>query len=172
MKKTGIRALIFDYGGVISKPQNLDSVQEILQILGTDENSFRGVYYAQRKNYDNGQLSGKEYWLNILQYFGLEANESKVNTLIQEDVRSWAQINGPMIRFIEERRAEVEKLAIISNMTRDTLTYIKNHFEWLKVFDEQIYSCEIGINKPDIRIYEFCLRSLDISAQECLFVDD
>ena len=77
-----------------------------------------------------------------------------------------------MIRFIEERRAEVEKLAIISNMAGDTLTYMNSHFEWLRNFDEQIYSCEIGINKPDIRIYEACLSSLDIAAQECLFVDD
>ncbi|MFN2232791.1 MAG: HAD family phosphatase, partial [Anaerolineales bacterium] len=60
MKKTGIRALILDYGGVISNPQNLAHFQEILQILGIEENRFLEVYYTQRKNYDNGQLSGQE----------------------------------------------------------------------------------------------------------------
>ena len=172
MKKTGIRALIFDYGGVISKPQNIDHFQEILQILGIEENRFMEVYYTQRKNYDNGQLSGQEYWLEILQYFGFEPNGSMVEDLIRTDVKSWTEINRPMIGFIKESRGKVEKLAIISNMMRDTLSYMKRHFEWLEIFDDKIYSCEIGINKPDIRIFELCLNSLDIPPQACLFVDD
>jgi putative hydrolase of the HAD superfamily len=172
MEKTGIRALIFDYGGVISKPQNLDAFQEILLMPGIDENYFREIYYAHRKNYDNGQLSGQEYWRQILQYFGLEAHESLVKNLIQADVKSWTQIDGSMVRFITATRPKVEKLAIISNMIRDTLTYMQSHYEWLNIFDVQIYSCEIGITKPDSRIFEHCLNSLEVSAHECLFVDD
>ena len=49
---------------------------------------------------------------------------------------------------------------------------MKNHFQWLELFDELIYSCEIGKNKPDKRIYEACLSRLEIPPQECLFVDD
>jgi putative hydrolase of the HAD superfamily len=172
MKKTGIRALILDYGGVISKPQNLDCFQEFLQVLEIDESRFMDVYYAQRKNYDNGKLSGKEYWLKILDQLDLEPNDSLTDDLIRADVKSWTEINRSMIEFIEESRRNVEKLAIISNMMRDTLAYMKSHFEWLEFFDDQIYSCKIGINKPDIRIFEFCLNRLDISPQACLFVDD
>jgi len=172
MEKSGIRALIFDYGGVISQPQKLDPFRDLLLMLGIDENNFREIYYAHRKNYDNGQLSGSEYWHKILQSCGLEAHEATINQLIQADVTSWTQINPAMIQFIEASRREVEKLAIISNMIRDTLTYIKSHFAWLNFFDEQIYSCELGINKPDIRIFDDCLNSLNVSAQECLFVDD
>ena len=172
MKKTGISALILDYGGVISKPQNLEHFQEIIRVLGTNENYFMEVYYTYRKDYDNGQLSGKEYWFKILQHFGHEPNDSFANNLIKVDVKSWTEINRSMVGFIEESRDRVEKLAIISNMMRDTLAYMKSHYEWLKIFDEEIYSCEIGINKPDIRIFEFCLKRLGISPQACLFVDD
>ena len=172
MKNIGIRALILDYGGVISKPQNLDHFQELLQILRIDESRFIDVYYAYRKNYDNGQLSGKEYWCKILHNLGHQLNETMMDDLIRADVKSWTEINRSMIGFIEECRSNVEKLAIISNMMRDTLAYMKIHYEWLELFDEEIYSCEIGINKPDIRIFEFCLNKLGISPQACLFVDD
>jgi putative hydrolase of the HAD superfamily len=172
MEKLGIRALIFDYGGVISQPQKLDAFQGILLKTGIDEHQFREIYYAHRRNYDNGQLSGSEYWHKILQFWGHETSESTINHLIQADVKSWTHINRTMIRFIESYRAEVEKLAIISNMVRDTLAYLQNHFAWLNIFDYQIYSCELGINKPDSRIYEYCLNSLNVPAQECLFVDD
>jgi putative hydrolase of the HAD superfamily len=117
MGKTIIRALTLDYGGVISKPQNPDNVNNILQILSQDHNDFMDLYRSKRDNYDNGQLSGEEYWHSILQHYGLEQNDSKVSNLIHEDVKSWTQINDSMIQFIKESRGKLHKLAIISNMT-------------------------------------------------------
>lgn len=172
MKKTKIRALILDYGGVISKPQNPENVNNILQILKQDYNDFRKVYQGKRENYDNGKLSGEEYWNSILQHYGLKLNDYEITNLIQEDVKSWTQINDVMIQFIKESRRKLHKLSILSNMTRDTSAYMKRHFQWLEIFDELIFSWEIGINKPDTRIYEACLSKLQISPHECLFVDD
>jgi epoxide hydrolase-like predicted phosphatase len=172
MGKTRIRAIVLDYGGVLSKPQNPDNVNNMLQILSQDDNEFRKAYQSNRGNYDNGQLSGVEYWHGIIQHFGLEPNDSQVTNLIREDIKSWTQINDPMIQFIKESRGKVHKLAIISNMTIDTLAFMKKHFQWLELFDELIYSCEIGKNKPDQRMYEACLSRLEIPPRECLFVDD
>ena len=172
MGKTRIRALVLDYGGVISKPQNPDNVNNILQIISQNDNDFRSVYRSKRANYDNGQLSGEEYWHSILQHFGLEQNDSKVTKLIQEDIKSWTQINDSMIQFIKESREKLHTLAIISNMTRDCLVYMKKHFQWLELFDELIFSCELGKNKPDARIYEAFFSRIEIPPQECLFADD
>ena len=172
MGKTRIRALVLDYGGVISNPQNSDNVNNMLQILSQDHNDFRSVYRSKRENYDNGQLSGEEYWHSILQHYGLEQNDSKVTKLIQEDIKSWTQIDDSMIQFIKESREKLYKLAIISNMTRDCLVYMKKHFQWLEFFDELIFSCEFGMNKPDASIYEACSSRIKLPPQDCLFVDD
>lgn len=172
MGKYGVKALILDYGGVISKPQNPQFKEYIQKILRPDEQDFLDVYHDKRGNYDNGQLTGEEYWLEILGHFGLELDKSEIAQIIQEEVKSWTQINEPMMQFIKESRVRLHKLAIISNMTRDTLVYMNKHFQWLELFDELTYSCEIGINKPDARIYEACLNQLENSPQECLFVDD
>ena len=77
-----------------------------------------------------------------------------------------------MIQFIKESREKLHTLAIISNMTRDTLSFMKKHFQWLELFDELIFSCDFGKNKPDARIYEACLSRIEIPRHECLFVDD
>lgn len=172
MEKTKIRAIILDYGGVISKPQNLDNVDNMIQFLNQDYNEFIKIYLSNRGSYDSGQLSGKEYWQRILQQFGLEFFGSKIDKLIHEDVESWTKINDSMIKFVEEVRSNVRKVAMISNMTRDTLVYMKLYFQWLDFFDELIFSCDLGINKPDSRIYDACLRKIEISPKECLFVDD
>ena len=172
MGKKRIRALVLDYGGVISQPQNPENVNNMLQILCQDENDFRSVYRSRRENYDNAQLSGEEYWHSILQHYGLEQNDSKVTKLIYEDIKSWTQIDDSMMQFIKENREKLHRLAIISNMTRDCLVYMKKHFQWLELFDELIYSCEFGKNKPDAKIYEFFLNRIKIPPQECLFADD
>lgn len=172
MSKIRIRALILDYGGVISQPQNPDNVNNILRSLKQDHNGFREVYRRQRAQYDSGQISGEQYWINILQHYGLNPNGFEIARLIQEDVKSWTQINESMIQFITEGRSKIHKLAMISNMTRDTLAFMRKHYSWLELFDELCFSCEVGKNKPDREIFETCLRKLKVYRNECLFVDD
>ncbi len=172
MDRIKVRAIILDYGGVISQPQNSQIINDILRSLGQEYDGFKEVYRSQRGRYDSGQISGEEYWINILRHYGLEPSGFEIAHLIREDVRSWMQINEAMIQFITECRGKMHRLAMISNMTTDSLAFIKEHFQWLELFDELILSCEIGINKPDRQIYEACLRRLNMCPNECLFVDD
>jgi putative hydrolase of the HAD superfamily len=172
MNKTKIRALILDYGGVISLPQNPQNVDNILTRLGKERNDFRQVYRSWRPMYDNGQLSGTEYWAKILEHYRIEPDEHLIARIIREDVQSWTHLNDQVLEFIRERRNQVGKLAIISNMTRETLAFMREHFEWLDLFDELTFSCAVGINKPAKAIYETCLGRLGVPPGECLFVDD
>jgi HAD superfamily hydrolase (TIGR01493 family) len=61
---------------------------------------------------------------------------------------------------------------MLSNMTRDALAFIREHFQWLALFDSLTFSCELGTVKPDRRIYQACLDALALPADQCLFVDD
>lgn len=172
MKKISIRALILDYGGVISLPQNPENVTNILRLMDRDYQSFYSAYLRQRAQYDRAQISGDQYWRDLLLQCGLDPVDFDTAHLIQEDVVSWTQINPAVIQFITEKRSQIGKLAMISNMTVDTLAYMRVHFGWLGLFDDLCFSCDLGFSKPDREIYETCLRRLRLSPQECLFVDD
>ena len=56
MGKTKIRALILDYGGVISLPQKSENVENILRTLNLEYDDFIRVYYDQRGPCDGGQI--------------------------------------------------------------------------------------------------------------------
>lgn len=172
MNKIKIRALILDYGGVISLPQNPDNVNNILTRLGKECDDFHRVYRSLRPLYDDGQLSGAEYWARVLEHFGIEPDQHLIARIIREDVQSWTHINGPMLQFIQECKTRVHRLAIISNMTRETLIFMRENFSWLDLFDVLTFSCDVGVNKPAREIYGACLGKLDASPGECLFVDD
>jgi len=172
MQKARIKALILDYGGVISKPQDFEHVENMLCILELEYKDFEIIYRESRAAYDSGHKTGTEYWMGILNHFNIESKRINIATLIQEDVKSWTRMNDSMIQFVKEIRSEIHNLSMISNMTEDTLAYIRTGFKWLDLFDELIFSCEFKTNKPDKKIYEVCLDKLKLSPAECLFVDD
>ena len=172
MDKTKIRALILDYGGVISLPQNPENVNNILTRLGKERDDVHRVYRSLRPLYDDGQLSGAEYWARVLEHYKIEPDKHLIARIIREDVQSWTHINGPMLQFIQECKSRVHRLAIISNMTRETLIFMRENFSWLDLFDVLTFSCDVGVNKPAREIYGACLGKLDASPGECLFVDD
>ena len=172
MSKAKVRALILDYGGVLSRPQDVDSVKRMAEIVNRDYRDFCQVYRARRAPYDSGLVSGEEYWRGVLEQCGIQADDSYISRLIRYDVQSWTQINESMIQFVTEVRDRIHKLAIISNMTQESLVFLKRQFHWLELFDERVFSCEVGTNKPGRDIYELCLQKLELPAHECLFVDD
>jgi putative hydrolase of the HAD superfamily len=172
MSKQKIRALILDYGGVLSQPQNPENINNIIQSLRQDHADFMKVYYAQRARYDSGHISGEQYWMNVLRHYGLDPLDFQLDHLIREDVKSWTRPNESMLGFLAENRGKVHKLAIISNMINDTLVFMRKNYAWLELFDELIFSCELGKNKPGAEIYETCLKKLELSPEDCLFVDD
>jgi putative hydrolase of the HAD superfamily len=40
------------------------------------------------------------------------------------------------------------------------------------VFDVEVFSCDVGLAKPDAAIYRRCLDAMQLDAAECLFVGD
>jgi putative hydrolase of the HAD superfamily len=43
---------------------------------------------------------------------------------------------------------------------------------WDELFDAVVISGEVGMRKPEPRIFQHVLRLIDLSADECVFVDD
>ena len=39
-------------------------------------------------------------------------------------------------------------------------------------FDSTVFSCSVGVSKPDARIYEIACEELGVEAADCLFVGD
>ncbi len=65
------------------------------------------------------------------------------------------------------------RLAILSNMPHDLLAELRAGLDWLDEFPVQIWSCELGIVKPDPAIYRACLDTgLRLPGQTLLFFDD
>jgi putative hydrolase of the HAD superfamily len=157
---------------VLTLPQDVASVERMIEFLGVDGSLFRRVYRQDRPAFDSGSVSGEQYWRGVVAGCDLDPDGVDLSYLIAQDITSWTQLSEAMVRFVTDVRSRVHRLAMISNMTQNTLVWMREQFDWLALFDECVFSCELGTNKPDREIYQHCLRRLDLQARECLFVDD
>lgn len=64
------------------------------------------------------------------------------------------------------------KLAVINNGPAITIPYFKKENNFDEFFSIFINSSEVGIEKPDSRIYLMTLKLMDLKPEECIFIDD
>lgn len=63
-------------------------------------------------------------------------------------------------------------LYALSNWPADTFWVARERFEVLSVFTDIVVSGQVGLAKPDPRIYRLALARFGRDAAECVFVDD
>lgn len=101
----------------------------------------------------------------------------KLTSQSKEEIKSeWSEISGLNLPLLEEIRILKENGYHISILSNASATYINRIFSESKIplslFDKIIISSNIGLAKPDPRIFEYALRELGASPEECVFVDD
>jgi putative hydrolase of the HAD superfamily len=167
-----IRAVIFDYGMVLSHPQEPGALNNLLTITGLDRDTFESHYWTHRHAYDMGKLNGRDYWQRFAADASIELTATDIERLIENDVLMWCTINEPMLAWAKALADAGLRIGILSNMGEDTLSYMRQEFGWLGDFHHHTWSCELGIAKPDPAIYTYTCEKLDVAPQEALFLDD
>lgn len=166
-----IKAVIFDFGNVLSLPQNKFKIKKMHQICSIPIDAFQERYFKYRLDYDIGALNSAEYWEKILGN-NLENNPELLRILIREDVESWLKINAIILKWVKKLKKSGYKVAILSNMPEEFYAYIVKKFEWLSMFDSTVFSCNVKMIKPEESIYKYCLKELQVEPKNALFIDD
>jgi putative hydrolase of the HAD superfamily len=167
-----LRAVIFDYGMVLSGPPDPEAHAELLRITGLPEEHFDPLYWADRHAFDEGKLTGEAYWQGILSKAGLALNSEAVAELIRWDGRMWMTLNPPMLAWADALKARGFLTAILSNIGDTTQQAAERELDWLKRFDLRVWSHQLRVAKPDPAIYRYALEKLGVKPEQALFIDD
>ena len=167
-----LRAVIFDYGQVLSSSADPTAHARLLEITGLPPEIFDTYYWKYRLDYDRGTLTGRTYWQTICRDTGVSLIVEQVDSLIEQDILHWVGLNSVMLNWVTRVRAAGMKIAILSNMGEDLLAHMLKHFVWLNDFDHLTWSCELDMVKPEAAIYRHTLKKLGVEPGEALFLDD
>lgn len=165
-----IKAIIFDLGGVLMTDIFLKQIAEDLakQSSLSAQEIHAHLYPTEHWNLLTlGKITEDEYWDNFLKV-------SKTNVdkkYLTDKVRSSLYPLGHAIRIVNLLKNHY-KLGILSNHAKEWSEYMKQKFDLFKSFDQITFSCDVGLRKPDPKIYEITLQELKCDAGECVFIDD
>jgi len=165
-------AVIFDYGRVLSHAPSSADLQEFAALVGVSEPPFFEVYSATRHDYDCGNVDFRQHWQAFADAAGVQLQPSQVERIAAMETRMWLRVNTEALALAREIKAHGVRTAILSNMPHDLLAYMRKEFNWLDEFEVKIWSCELGIVKPDPAIYRHCLDALGCEPSRTLFFDD
>lgn len=181
-KPKNIKALLFDFGGVISK--TLFETHELSEkALGLRPGTlnWRGPFEpasdALWQSMLADQISEREYWLTRSKEVGKLLGEDwhDMQTLVQRARGAEPDqiIRPEVIKLVLEARARGLRLAILSNEL--DMFYgkeLRQRLGLLSEFELIVDATYTGILKPDPRAYQACLDGLELKAKECLMIDD
>jgi putative hydrolase of the HAD superfamily len=103
---------------------------------------------------------------------GMPPNQEMVEELNRWDVRLWTTENPAMLAWQLAIKQRGLLTAILSNMGDDVLASVERKFDWIHRFDVLVWSCQLGVVKPDPAIYRHMLNELAVQPEETLFIDD
>ena len=168
----GLRAVVFDYGMVLTGPPDPEAHAALLRITGLPLGRFESLYWADRHAYDEGKLTGIAFWQKLLREAGLTLDQDKVEELNEWDARMWTTENPAMLAWQLELKQRGFLTAILSNMGDNVLASVEREFDWIHHFDVLVWSFQLHMAKPDPDLYRHVLQELGTRPEETLFLDD
>ena len=167
-----LRAVVFDFGLVLSGPPDPAAWAAMLRVSGLNEERFEPLYWADRAAYDEGKLTGVTFWQSFLRKAGLPPDQGMAEELNRLDCRFWTVQNPAMVAWQLALKQHGLLTGILSNMGDSTLASIERAFDWIRRFDVLVWSYQLRIAKPDPAIYRYTLAQLGTLPEETLFIDD
>lgn len=167
-----LKAIIFDYGGVLCTPPPESQVRELAAACRLEYEQFLEGYWSLRASYDRGDIDVGQYWTGIGRPFGRMYTGGEIARFSRADVMFWVHIDPPMLDWAARVRAAGIPTGLLSNLPRDLGEYFRRETDLLENFDRHTFSYELNVAKPEPGIYRFAVDALGVEPGEALFIDD
>ena len=167
-----IKAVVFDYGNVISLPQDPAVVDSLAKIAGVERKRFETTLWSLRDEYDRGTVTSQEYYKGVLSHLGVTLDNKSIDEMVALDLDSWKNLDSGTVSLMEAVKKAGYVLGILSNMPHDFLAWAREHLPLFALPQVALFSCEANLIKPELAIYSKLLSMLRLEAAEVVFFDD
>ena len=165
-----IKAIIFDFGRVISSPKPQSLFHQYETDLGLPPDTINRIMFDSPYWQEAmlGRKTEKEFWYAIGPELGLQSPE-KIDAF-RHRYYADESINEPVLKLIKTLHGRY-KLGVLSNHPPGLRDWLA---DWgiLERFDDVFCSGDEGMVKPDPNAYHIALKRLGVSPHEAVFIDD
>ncbi len=169
-KPIELRALIFDFGGVLVRMVDDRPRLNLADQLGIPLASLDNLVFfsetAQKASV--GEISIKDHWEAVRKTLGIHPRNM---AHFLELYWSADDVNWQMLDYIKTLHPRY-KVGLLSNAWDDLRRTLHNRWNIDGLFDELIISAEVHLVKPDPRIFQLAAERLGVQPCEAVFIDD
>lgn len=160
-----IKVVLFDYGHTLMQVKKKDK-EMIIEKFGLTEEEYKNGYEIYLI-YSRGRINSDEQYLKQCSNFiGKPVTKEFLDAIHEIEI-----IDEKTIELIKKLKKKY-KLAIIANNVKSWVLGRLEKHGIRNYFDAIVASSEIGIRKPDPRIFTFALNKLKVNPKECIFISD
>ncbi len=166
-----LKAIIFDVGGVLIRTQSRAGREKWAARLKMDAREFEDFVFNGQSGRQTqlGQKTTEAHWDWLGDYFGL--NEADLAEM-RRDFFAGDVLNKPLVEYIKRLGQAGYRLGLLSNFGDEARYLWTEVFPFIQHFDSVVISAEVGLMKPNPKIYHLAAESAGVAPNEALFVDD
>jgi HAD superfamily hydrolase (TIGR01549 family) len=168
--KMKIRALIFDFGGVLVRMVDDRPRLKLAQQLNIplEQLDYLVFFSESARKASLGEISVGMHWEAVRKALAI-APEEMPGFLGQY----WSadDVNWELLEYIRKLRPQY-KVGLLSNAWDDLRHTLRTRWNIDGLFDELVISAEVKMIKPDPRIFHLAVERLDAQPPEVVFIDD
>lgn len=173
---TTLKALIVDYGGVLTNPLS-EAVAGWLDTDRVDAHRFRALMRewlgedAARNiahDLETGRLAPAEFERQLAELLAREDGTTPEPVGLLARMFAGFRADAGMAGIVRRVRRAGFQTGLLSN----SWGFDYRREGWSDLFDSVVISGEVGMRKPDPEIYLHAAEQLGVPPQVCVFVDD
>ena len=164
-----IRAVFFDLGGVIVRTEYQAPRQQLAERLGMEYDDLDKIVFNSETGLQasTGAITSQQHWEAVMKRLKRPLEEM---TSIRDAFFAGDIVDRDILAFLRSLRG-THTTGLISNAWSDLREYMMRE-KMIDAFDHIIISAEVGVAKPDPKIFQVALEKAGVSPGEAVFVDD
>jgi epoxide hydrolase-like predicted phosphatase len=166
----GIQAVIWDLGGVLLRTEDYAPRRALAQRFGMTVAEIEEIVFSGESGdrAQRGEINVEQHWENQRRALGLSPAEMQA---FRDEFWAGDRLDTDLVAYIRRLRRDF-KTGLLSNAFSDLRRVVTETWKFADAFDEMVISAEVGLVKPDPRIYRLALERLGIAPAEAVFIDD
>jgi putative hydrolase of the HAD superfamily len=164
-----IQNIYIDFGGVLVRTEDKGPRTRQAEALGMTYRDLEKIIFESEtsRRASIGEIPEEAHWQAVAESLRLSREETQT---VVDEFFAGDRADQTWLNYLRGLRPE-HKVCLISNAWSGLRAYITKQ-GFADTFDHMVISAEVGVMKPDPRIYRLALEELQARPDESVFLDD
>ena len=173
-------AVIFDFGGTLVRSLSWAEYEEAAgktaEILSVPRDEFIRLYFEHSERPGKGEFASyQDYFRYIASLLEITPVDRKIENAAENLFKSTRKmvedIRPDAVELLSWLKSQGYKTGLISDCWND-IPELWDETPFAPLIDAPVFSCHVGMNKADIRIFQMAVDRLEVSPENCVYVAD